>query len=290
MEYKDFLKYKFIVFLIIAVLIISSFFFSVFENQSILITRFGKISKIIKKSGLHYKIPLLDQVIIFDNRILNISLPAKEIISQDQKRFIIDAYLLYKITDEKKFYEAFYNQENGNIKISSIFDSDVRQIIAQNKLTDLFIQEKKKEILLNISSLVKNGIEKFGIELFDIKIVRIDLPSENIDSIFQRMRSDREKEAKLLRAEGEGRYISTLAEIDKESNIIKSNAALTASKIKNNADAESIKIISNIANKDPEFYDFYKSLIAYKLLSENNQNIELTISPKSFKFFQHLIE
>jgi membrane protease subunit HflC len=290
MEYKKLLKYKFIIIAAIVLVFISSFFFSVFETQSVLITRFGKISKIIKTPGLHYKIPLLDQAIFFDNRILNINLPAKEIISQDQKRFIIDAYLLYKIKDEKAFYEAFYNQENGNIKISSIFDSDVRQIIAQNKLTNLFIQERKKEILSNISSLLKNGIEKFGIELFDIKIVRIDLPNENIDSIFQRMKSDREKEAKLLRAEGDGTYTATLAEVDKESNIIRSKASLIASKIKNSADAESIKIISNVANKDPEFYDFYKSMISYKSLSENNKEMELTISPKTFKFFKHLID
>jgi len=274
--------------LIAAAVLAYASLFQVFEHESFLIVQFGKIVRKIENPGLKAKIPFIQNAVVFDKRFLKVNLPAKEIISVDQKRFIVDAYLIYKIHDMTKFYESFHNQHNAELKIRSIFDSDMRQVIAKNNLTDLFNNENKTAMLEEISKLLSESMSQFGVLLHDIKIVRIDLPSENIDSIFNRMKSERLKEAQLLRSEGEEMYIKIIAEADKEASLIKSNAGVEANKMIAEGKYESIKLVSEKAKQDPEFYEFYKSLKSYSELLEENKNMKINVSPQNFKFFKYL--
>jgi len=241
-------------------------FFSLFivqETETAFIVRFGKVVKQIDKAGLYIKTPFIDHIASFDKRILQVYSPAKEVIANDQKRLIVDAYAKYKITDTKKFYESLRNEQGANMRISSMLDSIMRQVVATNPLSS-FLTTQRAQMMENIQTLLTNQTKDFGIDIIDVRIIRADLPQENSEAIFKRMKTEREKEAQELRSQGKQEAIIIMASADKEAKQIKSTAQMNASKIMGKADAEATKIYSNAFSKDPKFYDFYKTMEVYK--------------------------
>lgn len=241
-------------------------FFSLFivqETETAFIVRFGKVVKQIDKAGLYIKTPFIDHIASFDKRILQVYSPAKEVIANDQKRLIVDAYAKYKITDTKKFYESLRNEQGANMRISSMLDSIMRQVVATNPLSS-FLTTQRAQMMENIQTLLTNQTKDFGIDIIDVRIIRADLPQENSEAIFKRMKTEREKEAQELRSQGKQEAIIIMASADKEAKQIKSTAQMNASKIMGRADAEATKIYSNAFSKDPKFYDFYKTMEVYK--------------------------
>jgi membrane protease subunit HflC len=249
----------------LATIFISTYFslFQVNEVQTIFVVEFGKIVKTIDKPGLHLKLPLIQEIVIFDKRILEVYLPAREVIALDQKRLIIDAYTKYKIVDTKSFYETVRNESGAKNRISSVLDSVMRQVIAKYQLSSL-LTEQRTEIMDKIQLLLSDNLSKFGIEVIDVRIIEAELPVANMDAMFQRMKTEREKEAKELRSQGLEEAKIIRAKADKKVITIKSEAQMKANVIKGKADAEATKIYTAAFSKDPEFYKFYKTLDIYQ--------------------------
>lgn len=277
------IKPQFIV--IIFCVVISMFsLFVVQETETAFIVRFGKVIRQIDTAGLYVKAPFIDNIASFDKRILQVYSPAKEVIASDQKRLIVDAYAKYRIKNTKKFYESLRNEHGANIRISAMLDSIMRQVVATNPLSS-FLTTQRSQMMENIQTLLTSQTKDFGIEVIDVRIIRADLPSENSEAIFKRMKTEREKEAQELRSQGKQEATIIMASADKEAKEIKSKAQMEANKIIGKAEGQAIKIYTSAFSKDQKFYEFYKTMDVYKK-TMSNQNI--IISTKDNEFLNRL--
>ena len=270
--------------LAIAVVIMIFSLFIVKETETVFVVRFGKIVRQVNEAGLYIKTPLIDNIVSFDKRILQVYSPAKEIIASDQKRLIVDAYAKYQITDTKRFYESLRNEYGANSRVSAMLDSIMRQVVATNPLSS-FLTTQRSQMMENIQKLLEEQTKEFGIKIIDVRIIRADLPIENSDAIFKRMKTEREKEAQELRSQGLEEATKIIATADKEAKEIKSTAEKNASKIIGKAEADATKIYTNAFSKDPKFYDFYRTLQVYQKTLPHQH---MVISTKNNDFLSRL--
>jgi membrane protease subunit HflC len=270
---------------VFTLLLINSAIFTVDQRQQVLILQFGEPIRVIKKPGIRIKMPFLQEALFFDKRIINLSIADQEVIASDQKRLIINAFAKYRIVDPLKFYTTAGSFQGLQNKLSTILDSSLRQIIGEVTLSEL-LTENRGAIMEEIKSVVSSGSEIFGVEIVDVRIMRADLPKENSDAIFARMQTEREKEAREIRAKGAEAAQKIRAEADKEKVILLATSKKEADLARGGGEAEAIKIYANSYGKDPEFADFYRSMAAYKE-SLKNENTKMIISPDNdfFRYF-----
>jgi membrane protease subunit HflC len=250
-----------------------------------LILQFGEPIRVIETPGIKFKVPFLQDAIFFDKRIIDLSLAEQEVIASDQKRLIINAFVKYQITNPLKFYTTVNNVYGLSSKLSSILDSSLRQIIGGVTLSEL-LTENRVDVMKKIRDVVSAESEIFGIKIVDVRIMRADLPKENSDAIFARMQTEREKEAREIRANGAEEADKIRAEADKQKTIILAEAKKKSDLTRGNGEAEAAKIYANSYGRDPEFADFYRSMNAYKEALHNDKT-KMVISSDSefFKYF-----
>jgi membrane protease subunit HflC len=269
----------------LAMLILISTMFTVDQRQQVLIVQFGEPIRVIDAPGIKFKIPFLQDAIFFDKRIIDLNLAEQEVIASDQKRIIINAFAKYKIIDILKFYTTVGSIQGLSNKLSGVLDSSLRQVIGEVKLSEL-LTENRGDIMKRIRDIISQQSTIFGIEIVDVRIMRGDLPKENSDAIFARMQTEREKEAREIRANGAEEGTKIRAEADKQKTIILAEANKKSYLIKGEGDAQAAKIYANAYNRDPEFAAFYRSMNAYKE-SLKTDNTKMIISPDS-EFFKYL--
>lgn len=269
----------------ISMFIFASTMFTVDQREQVLITEFGKPVRVIKEPGINFKLPMVQEAIFFDKRIIDLGIKDQEVIASDQKRLIINAFAKYRITDPLKFYTTARTMAGLSSKINGILDSSLRQVIGEVKLSEL-LTENRSDIMSKISTTVSEKAGIFGIEIVDVRIMRADLPKENSDAIFARMQTEREKEAREIRANGAEIAAKIRAEADKERTIILANAKKDSNLTRGDGEAKANKIYARSYNIDPEFADFYRSMEAYKV-SLTEEKTKIVISPDSefFKYF-----
>lgn len=269
----------------IAMILFSSSIFTVNQTEQVLILSFGKPVRVISKPGIKFKIPFIHDKISFDKRIIDLGIADQEVIASDQKRLIISAFAKYQIVDPLKFYTTVRSMEGLSGKINGILDSGLRQVIGEVTLSEL-LTENRSNIMKKIHDVVAAEVQIFGIKIVDIRIMRADLPKENSDAIYARMQTEREKEAREIRANGAEESDKIKAMADKQKTIILSEAKKLSDITRGNGEAEASKIYANSYGKDPEFADFYRSMNAYKN-SFKSDKTKMVISPDSdfFKYF-----
>jgi len=189
--------HKYTIFLVIAFFVIINSVFILDQRQSAIILQFGEEKRTIKEPGLQFKIPFIQNVVIFEKRILDLAIDEQEVIAFDQKRLIIDAFTKYKITDPLQFYITVQNKNNAEKRLGAIFDSSLRQIIGEFPLNDL-LSDKRSVIMSKIKDILAEESKTFGIEIIDVRIVRGNLPKENSDAIYRRMQTDGKKKQEKL--------------------------------------------------------------------------------------------
>lgn len=269
----------------IALIILSSTIYRLDQRQQVLILQFGEPIAVIKEPGIKFKLPLLQNAIFFDKRIIDLGISEQEVIASDQKRLIIDAFAKYRIIDPLKFYTTVGSFQGLSNKLSSILDSSLRKIIGEVKLSEL-LTENRNDIMKEIQKEVSVESEIFGIEIVDVRIMRADLPAENSNAIFARMQTEREKEAREIRAKGAEESDKIRAQADKEKTIILANAKKEADLIRGKGEATSNYIYAKSYGRDPEFADFYRSMNAYKkAIQSGNTKIVLSPDDEFFKYF-----
>jgi len=276
---------KILISLTIVAIIFTSTMFTVDQREQVLITEFGKPVRVIKTPGIKFKLPLIQEAIFFDKRIIDLGIADQEVIASDQKRLIINAFAKYQITDPLKFYTTARTMEGLTTKINGILDSSLRQVIGEVKLSEL-LTENRGDIMSKISEAVSKQAEIFGINIVDVRIMRADLPRENSNAIYARMQTEREKEAREIRANGAEIAAKIRAQADKEKTIIIAEAQKNANITRGNGEAKANKIYARSYGVDPEFADFYRSMIAYKE-SLKNDKTKIVLNPKGefFKYF-----
>lgn len=264
-----------------------SCFFVVKQTEQAIVLRLGRPIKVVKTSGLNYKIPFIENVVYFENRILDLIISDKEVIASDQKRMIINAFAKFTIIDPLKFYNAFRGNSSGGsfTQLNNMLESSLRQVVGSKALMN-FLSKERADIMQNIEDILNQKVSEYGIKIIDVRIMRADLPKENSSAIYKRMQTERNLEAKQIRAEGEEMSKKIIANTNKEKVIMLSEATKTANIMKGEAEAEVAKIFNKAFGKDIEFYSFYKSMQVYKK-SLQKENTKIILTPKN-EFLNHL--
>ncbi len=275
---------KILIIATLAMIIFLSSIFTVNQTQQVLILQFGEPIRVINKPGIKFKLPLLQDALFFDKRIIDLDIADQEVIAADQKRLIINAFAKYQIIDPLKFYTTVRSTQGLSSKLSGILDSSLRQVIGEEILSKL-LTEDRGNIMQKIKDVVSHESEIFGVKIVDVRIMRADLPKENSDAIYARMQTEREKEAKEIRAKGAEEAAKVRAEADKQKTILLANAKKDADLARGNGEAEAIKIYANSYGRDPEFADFYRSMNAYKEAFPADTKMVISPEGEFFKYF-----
>lgn len=264
---------------LIGLVVIISSLFVVDSREYAIVFQFGEAVRVVSKPGLKAKIPFIQNVIYYDNRVLHVDAEAKELTSADGERVIVDAFGKFKIIDPVTFYTTVSNNYGARLRLNKIIESSMRKVIGRVPLTAL-LSEERGNIMKQICEITNEAAKDFGLEMTDVRILRTDLPKENSSGIYSRMQTEREKEAKQIRAEGEEEAACIRAKADKEAQILLSESYKKAQTIKGEGDYKAAKLYNDAYSKDPEFYKFYRSLIVYQN-SLKKEDTSFIISPKS---------
>ena len=252
-----------ILLLFIGFLTFTGAFFIVNETKQAIVLQFGDPRKVITKPGLQFKIPFIQDAVFLDSRLLNLDPQPEEMILSDQKRIIVDSFARYRIVNPLKFFQTVRNEATFSDRFGRILNAAVRGVIAQYPLTSL-LSEERLNIMSSIQSQVTLNEKNFGVKIIDVRIGRTDLTEQVSNNVYQRMRSEREKEANLLRAEGEELSKEIVASADRQQTVILAEAERTSSILRGEGDAAKNKILGDAYSRDEEFFDFLRTMQACK--------------------------
>ncbi len=282
------MKKRFVILLsfivVLTVLAYNSLFF-VEQRVQVLILQFGEPIRVIKEPGLNFKIPLAQNIVKFDKRILLFDNSAEEIIAADKKRLIVDAFVRYKIIDPLKFYQTVRFEAALNNRLGSVVNNSLRAVLGKVPL-EAVISDRRELLMQEVSELVSLRATQFGISIEEVRIKKADLPSENSEAIYRRMQTERQQEAAQIRAVGNEKARFITAESEKQKTVLLAEAQRDSDILRGEGDAEKNKILGKAFNQDPDFFAFYRAMQAYsKALTEGDTT--MVLSPKSdfFEFF-----
>jgi membrane protease subunit HflC len=271
-------------FFIFLILVLANSFFIVQQRQQALVFQFGEVVRTVKEPGLAFKIPFIQSVDFFDLRLLNFIAEEKEVVASDKKRLVVSAFAKYKIENPLEFYKAVQNENGAKSKLSAILESSMRQIVGMYPLSALLSEERVK-IMKAIQKDFSGEAERFGVKIIDVRILRADLPKANSQAINERLQAYYEKQAREFRAEGGEEAQRIKAGAEKTQKVIIAEAQNLAQITRGQGDAEAAKISAQAYSKDPEFFEFYKSIQVYKnTLSKEDTKMILSPDSKFFKF------
>jgi len=271
--------------LVVAAFAIYLSLFTVKEINQAIVLQFGDPKKIISKPGLQVKIPFIQNVVFIDRRILSLDPAPEEVIASDQKRLIVDAYARFRIVDPLKFYISVGDERVARSRLATIINSRLRGVLGKQSLATLLSEDRSKQMDI-IQNDVNIEAKNFGIEIIDVRIKRADLPQANSEAIYKRMQTEREREAKEFRAKGAEMAVTITSTADKEVTVLLANAKKQSEIMKGEGDGQRNRIFAEAFGKDPEFFAFYRAMIAYeKALIGGDTSLILSPDSDFFKFF-----
>lgn len=248
----------------VLVIIAGSALFEVQQTEQALVTQFGQPVRVIERPGLHAKVPFVQTVIPFDNRLLNFDSPSEEVILSDQRRLIVDSFTRYRITDPLRYFQSVGPSEEGiRARLGSVVNSALRRVLGNEALIDV-LSAQRGRIMGQIRDEVSREMNGFGIAIDDVRIRRADLPEENTQAILSRMQSERERIAKQARAMGAEASARIRADAERERTVLLAEAHATADKLRGEGEAQATTIYAAAANRDPGFFGTWLTLQAYR--------------------------
>ncbi len=272
---------------IILVLIgMSATLFTVNEAQQAIVLQFGKPLPGIKKPGLHWKVPFIQQVTFFDKRILEYDASPRPVITRDKKTLQVDNFAKWRIIDPLKYLQTVRSESGAQSRLDDIIYSELRVDLARKDLVDIVSQDRS-EIMEKVTLRSDRQARTYGIEVVDVRIKRADLPPENEKAVFGRMKAERNRIARRYRSEGQEQSLKIRAETDKERAILLADAYQKEQEIRGEGDAKAVTIYAEAFQKDPEFYGFLRTLEAYKKSLKTDTTLLL---PPQSEFLEHLFK
>jgi modulator of FtsH protease HflC len=269
---------------LLAVIVISSSVFFVDQRERVLLLRLGQIEEANYKAGIHFKIPFVDEVRRFDGRILTLDARAESYLTGEKKNLLVDSFILWRVSDVSAYYTAMGGDINrASSRLFHIVDNGLRDAFATRSVKDV-VAGNREEMVSVILDATNESAKEFGIEVVNIRIKRIDFPSDINTRVYERMESERQREAKELRAQGAEAAERITSDADKQRVIILAQSQQKAEEIRGNGDAEATDIYAKAYSQDSEFYAFYRRLLAYKNVF--NGDDMLVIEPKG-EFFNN---
>ena len=272
--------------LIIVLLIVAySTLFTVYQTRQALVVRLGQPVRIVTEPGLNSKVPLIDSVIPVDKRILDLENPAQEVIASDQKRLVVDAFARYRIKDPLKFYQSVGSIEGANSRLSTLLNSALRRVLGEATLTQV-VRDQREQLMARVREQLDAEAQAFGISIVDVRIRRADLPEQNSQAVYQRMQTERQREAQEFRSQGTQRGQEIRAKADRDVTVLLAEAQSKGEQIRGEGDAERNRIYAEAFGKDPDFFSFYRSMQAYEAgLRSNDTRMLLKPDSDFFRFF-----
>lgn len=270
--------------LIVAILFLANLsLFIVDETKQAIVLQFGKPIREIKDPGLNWKLPFIQNVVFFEDRLLVYDAAPTEIITKDKKTLIVDNYARWKIVDPLKFLQTVRDLNGAQARLDDIIYSELRVDLGLFDMSEI-VSERREGIMKRVTEISNEKASIYGIEIVDVRIKRVDLPPENEKFIFDRMRAERERIAKQYRAEGQEESAKIIAETEREKTVILAEAYKAAQILKGEGEAESVKIYAESFNQDPEFYKFYRTLEAYRLTFKDKTTVLLSTDNEFLKY------
>ncbi len=272
--------------LALAVLIIGyGSMFTVYQTDQAIVVRLGEPIRVVTDAGLHFKWPLVENVISVDKRILDLENPAQEVIASDQKRLVVDAFARYRITDALKFYQSIGAIEGANARLSTLLNSALRRVLGEASTIDI-VRDKRAQLMSMVRMQLEAEAQSFGITVVDTRIRRADLPEQNSQAVYQRMQTERQREAAEFRAEGSQKSQEIRAKADRDVTVLIAEAQSKGEQLRGEGDAERNRIFADAYGRDPDFFAFYRSMQAYEAgLRANDTRMLLSPDSDFFRYF-----
>ncbi len=291
--------------LVIGILAASTSLFVIDETEQAIVLRFGEHIATYQEPGLKVKVPIIDSVVVYDKRVLDRDPSGMEVILSDQTRLSVDAFIRYRISVPLEFYQAVRNEENAGNRLDVFLQGALRRVLANERLQTI-LSEKRSDMMADISNQVRRQArgeiieedsgestssesprrQSLGIEIVDVRIRRADLPEATSNAIYDRMTSEREQAAALIRAEGNEEAQALRATANRETVEILAEARRTAQLTRGEGDEEAIRVYGESFGRDPEFFSFYRTLEAYReALTGNDTTMVLSPDSEFFRYF-----
>jgi len=260
-------------------------FFVVDLTETAIVVALGKPVRTITEPGLKFKIPFYHQVTFFDKRYLDYDAPARDVITSDKKSMVIDNFAKWRIVDPLKVYQAFQTQRGALQRLDDIVYSELRVELGRHELTEI-VSANRDLIMQRVSDRSNEKASVYGLEVLDVRIKRADLPEQNEKAIFQRMQAERERQAKQYRAEGEEEAQKIRSEAEKDKEIILAEAYKTSQELRGAGEARAYKIYADAYKQDPKFFEFVRTMDAYKKVFAKDTTMVLTPDSEFLKFLK----
>ncbi|MGE0659400.1 MAG: protease modulator HflC [Reyranellaceae bacterium] len=272
---------------VVAVLVFVAYssFYVVDPRQQAIVRQFGEIRDVETEPGLKFKVPLLQDVVYFDRRVLDFDVPAESYILGEQKRLEVDAYARVQIIDPLRFFQSVQNEIGLRARLAPVIQSAIRRALGDANLQQV-LTSQRIALMRDITEQVDREAKSFGVQVLDVRLKRLDLPVENSEAVYRRMQTQREQEARQIRAEGAEENQRIRANADREVVIIQSEARRQAEIARGEGDAQAIKIYADAFGRDPSFFSFYRSMEAYRQ-SLGKNDTTMIISPENSEFFRY---
>ena len=272
---------------VVVLLVLSNSLYIIKETERGVKLQFGEVVEADLQPGLHFKIPFVNTIRKFDARVQTLDTRPQSFLTLEKKRLVVDSYVKWIISDTSKFYTATSGDSfRAADLLSTRIETSLRNQFGTRTLTEVVSGEREEVMDAVIATLSKISEEELGLRVIDVRVKRIDLPSEVSNSVYERMRTERERLARELRSRGKELAEGIRADADRQSTVILANAYRESEVTRGEGDAQAASIYANAYNKDPEFYSFYRSLMAYRESFKSGSDV-LLLKPDS-EFFRYL--
>ena len=257
------------------------------ETEQVVIVQLGKPVRNITEPGLNFKIPFIQSATIFDKRLLEYDSAPNTILTEDKKNLILDNYAQWRISDPLKFMQTMRTQALAQSRLDDIIYSSLRVQLGTHLMREI-VSTMRDSLMHKVTANASLTAHEYGIEILDVRIKRADLPRENEQAVFDRMQAERHRMAKQFRSEGDEQAVKIRAETDKNREIILADAYKAAQIVRGDGEAQAIKIYAKAYEGDPEFYEFVRTLDAYKEVFDENTKLVLTPESDFFRFLKEM--
>jgi modulator of FtsH protease HflC len=270
---------------LIALIVAYGSLFTVYQTEQAIVVQFGEPIRVVTEPGLHFKWPVIQSVITVDRRILDLENSAQEVIAFDQKRLVVDAFARYRVNDALKFYQTIGAIEGANARLSTLLNSALRRVLGEATSIEI-VRDKRAQLMASVRTQLENEAKSFGIAVVDVRIRRADLPEQNSQAVYQRMQTERQRQAAEFRAQGSQRSQEIRARADRDVTVLLAEAQSKGEQTRGEGDAERNRIYAQAYGQDPGFFTFYRSMQAYEQgLKANDTRMVLKPDSDFFRYF-----
>jgi membrane protease subunit HflC len=259
--------------------------FVVDVTQTAIVVQLGKPVRNVTEPGLYAKIPFIQEVTYFDKRLLDYDSQAQDVITQDKKTLLLDNFAKWRITDPLKVYQAFQSQRGALQRLHDIIYSELRVELGRHDLLEI-VSSTRSELMRVVTQRANEKASVYGIEIQDVRIKRADLPEQNEKAVFARMQAERERQAKQYRAEGSEEAQKIRSEAEKDREIILGQAYKESEELRGGGDAKAFRIYADAYRQDPKFFEFTRSMEAYKKTFKDKSIIVMSPDSEYFRYLK----